>query len=156
MRRNENMQSIKKQKWRLRQAISLTVVSLVICGIVFPIVVTGLAQVLFPNQANGEIVQFNGQAVGSNLIAQNFTLPIFFHPRNDSASGVDPDITLQDAYSQIPRIQNATGILTENLKQIVNQSTEGTYWIFGTPYVNVLQLNLALSKDYPTIYSAFQ
>ena len=150
------MAASKKRNWHLRQAISLTVVSLVICGIVFPIVVTGLAQVLFPNQANGEIVQFNGQAVGSNLIAQNFTLPIFFHPRNDSASGVDPDITLQDAYSQIPRIQNATGIPAENLNKMVNQSTEGTYWIFGTPYVNVLRLNLALVKAYPMIYSGFQ
>jgi potassium-transporting ATPase KdpC subunit len=150
------MASVKKRNWRLREAISLTVVSLVICGIVFPIVVTGLAQVLFPNQANGEIVQFNSQAVGSNLIAQNFTLPIFFHPRNDSASGVDPDITLQDAYSQIPRIQNATGIPTENLNQMVNQNKEGTYWVFGTPYVNVLRLNLALVKAYPTIYNAFQ
>ena len=150
------MQSNKKQNWHLRQAISIAVLSLVICGLVFPIVVTGLAQVLFPNQANGEIVQFNGQAVGSNLIAQNFTLPIFFHPRNDSASGVDPDITLQDAYSQVPRIQNATGIPTENLNQMINQNTEGTYWIFGTPYVNVLRLNLALVKAYPTIYSGFQ
>jgi potassium-transporting ATPase KdpC subunit len=150
------MISGKKRNWRLRQAISLTVVSLVICGVVFPIVVTGLAQVLFPNQANGEIVQFNGQAVGSSLIAQNFTLPIFFHPRNDSASRVDPDITLQDAYSQIPRMQNVTGIPTENLNQMVNQSKEGTYWVFGTPYVNVLRLNLALVKAYPTIYNAFQ
>ena len=150
------MQTNKKQKWRLRQAISLTLLSLVVCGIIFPIVATGLAQVLFPNQANGEIVQFNGHAVGSNLIAQNFTLPIFFHPRNDSASGVDPDITLQDAYSQIPRIQNATGIPTETLNQMVKQSEEGTYWIFGTPYVNVLRLNLALVKAYPSAYSGFQ
>ena len=152
----KNMQTNKKQKWRFRQAISLALLSLLICGIVFPLLVTGLAQVFFPNQANGEIVQFNGQAVGSNLIAQNFTLPIFFHPRNDSASGVDPDITLQDAYSQIPRIQNATGIPIETLNQMVNQNTEGTYWIFGTPYVNVLRLNLALVKTYPTIYSGFQ
>jgi potassium-transporting ATPase KdpC subunit len=152
----KNMQTNKKQKWRFRQAISLALLSLLICGIGFPLLVTGLAQVFFPNQANGEIVQFNGQAVGSNLIAQNFTLPIFFHPRNDSASGVDPDITLQDAYSQIPRIQNATGIATETLNQMVNQNTEGTYWIFGTPYVNVLRLNLALITAYPTIYSGFQ
>jgi K+-transporting ATPase ATPase C chain len=150
------MQTNKKQKWRFRQSISLALLSLLICGIAFPLLVTGLAQVLFPNQANGEIVQFNGQAVGSNLIAQNFTLPIFFHPRNDSASGVDPDITLQDAYSQIPRIQNATGIPTETLNQMVNQNTEGTYWIFGTPYVNVLRLNLALVKTHPTVYSEFQ
>ena len=150
------MQSNKKLKWRFRQAISLALLSLAICGIIFPIVVTGLAQVLFPNQANGEIVQFNGQAVGSNLIAQNFTLPFFFHPRNDSASGVDPDITLQDAYSQMSRIQSATGIPIETLNQMVNQNTEGTYWIFGTPYVNVLRLNLALVKTYPTVYSEFQ
>jgi K+-transporting ATPase ATPase C chain len=150
------MQMNKKQKWRFRQAISLALLSLLICGIFFPLLVTGLAQVFFPNQANGEIVQFKGQAVGSNLIAQNFTLPIFFHPRNDSASGVDPDITLQDAYSQISQIQSATGIPIEALSQIVNQNAEGTYWIFGTTYVNVLRVNLALVKTYPSIYSEFQ
>jgi K+-transporting ATPase ATPase C chain len=150
------MQTNKKQKWRFRQAISLALLSLLICGIVFPLVVTGLAQVFFPSQANGEIVQFNGQAVGSNLIAQNFTLPIFFHPRNDSASGVDPHITLEDAYSQISRIQNATGISQDLLTQIVNENKEGTYWIFGSPYVNVLRLNLALIKTYPSVYNVFQ
>ena len=150
------MQTNKKQKWHFRTAITLTLLSLLICGIVFPLLVTGLAQIFFPNQANGEIVQLNGQSVGSNLIAQNFTLPIFFHPRNDSASGVDPDITIQDAYSQISRIQNATGIPIEALTQIVNQNTEGTYWIFGSPYVNVLRLNLALVKAYPSVYSGFQ
>jgi potassium-transporting ATPase KdpC subunit len=146
----------KKQKGHFRSAITLALLSLLICGIVFPLVVTGLAQVFFPNQANGEIIQFNGHAVGSNLIAQNFTLPIFFHPRNDSASGVDPDITLQDAYSQISRIQNATNIPIDALTQMVNQNTDGTYWIFGTPYVNVLQINLALVKTYPSVYSGFQ
>jgi K+-transporting ATPase ATPase C chain len=150
------MQTNKKQKWHFRTAITLTLLSLLICGIVFPLLVTGLAQIFFPNQANGEIVQLNGQSVGSNLIAQNFTLPIFFHPRNDSASGVDPDITIQDAYSQISRIQNATGIPIEALTQIVNQNTEGTYWIFGSPYVNVLRFNLALVKAYPSVYSGFQ
>ena len=150
------MQTNKKQNWRFRQAISLALFSLLICGIVFPLLITGLAQIFFPNQANGEIVQFNGQAVGSNLIAQNFTLTIFFHPRNDSASGVDPDITLQDAYSQIPRIQDATGIPTDALNQMVNQNTEGTYWVFGSPYVNVLRLNLALVRAYPLIYNGFQ
>jgi potassium-transporting ATPase KdpC subunit len=150
------MQSNKKHKWRFRQAISLTLLSILICGIAFPLVVTGFAQLFFPNQANGEIVQLNGQAVGSNLIAQNFTLPIFFYPRNDSASGVDPDITIQDAFSQIPRIQNATDIPMAAITQIVNQNTEGIYWIFGSPYVNVLRLNLALVKTYPAIYNGFQ
>jgi K+-transporting ATPase ATPase C chain len=135
-------------KRELRQnyglAIRLAVISLVLCGLVFPLVITGFAQLIFPSQANGSIVQFHGKTAGSSLIAQNFSLPIFFHPRNDSASGVDPDITVQDAYSQIPRIASVIGISVDRLQQIVIQNEEGVFWIFGTPYVNVLRLNLAL------------
>jgi len=144
-----------KEKWNFKPIIGLTVISLLICGLFFPLLVTGIAQVFFPYQANGEIVQLNRKAVGSNLIAQNFTLPIFFHSRNDSASGVDPDITLQDAYSQIPGISNASGITSTALTNIVNQNQEGTLWIFGSPYVNVLRVNLELIKLYPSVYSEF-
>ena len=144
-----------KEKLSFKPIVGLAVVSLLICGLFFPLLVAGIAQVFFPYQANGEIVQLNGKAVGSNLIAQNFTLPIFFHPRNDSASGVDPDITLQDAYSQIPRISNATGISSVALTNIVNQDQEGTLWIFGSPYVNVLRINLELIGAYPEIYSEY-
>src|SRR5207245_1846666 len=87
----------------------------------------GFGGVFFPSQANGSLVQFHGKNVGSSLIAQNFSLPIFFHPRNDSASGVDPDLTVQDAYSQIPRINSATGISANMLQQIVKQNEEGTF-----------------------------
>jgi K+-transporting ATPase ATPase C chain len=154
------MTTEQKEKWNLKNLkpiIGLALVSLLICGLLFPLLITGIAQVLFPYQANGEIAQLNGQAVGSNLIAQNFTLPIFFHTRDQSqsASGVDPDITLQQAYSQIPRISNATGILADSLTNIVNQNQEGTLWIFGSPYVNVLQINLALIRTYPSIYNSF-
>jgi potassium-transporting ATPase KdpC subunit len=137
-------------------AARLAIISLVLCGLVFPLVITGFAQVLFPSQANGELVQFHGKNVGSSLIAQNFSLPIFFHSRNDSASGVDPDITVKDAYSQIPRIASATGILANTLQQIVYQNEEGTFWIFGTPYVNVLRLNLALIQTGNTAYKSFR
>src|SRR5438309_11892655 len=85
-------------------AIRLAVISLVLCGLVFPLVITGFAQLIFPSQANGSLVQFHGKTVGSSLIAQNFSLPIFFHARNVSASGVDHDFTLQVAYSQIQRM----------------------------------------------------
>ena len=136
-------------------AIRLALVSLILCGLVFPLVITGFAQLIFPSQANGSLVQFHGKTVGSNLIAQNFSMPIFFHPRNDSASGVDPDITVQDAYSQIPRISSATGISVDGLQQIVNQNEEGTFWTFGTPYVNVLRLNLALIKSGSSAYNSF-
>jgi len=137
--------------------IRLAFISLVLCGLVFPLLVTGVAQVLLPYQANGDIVRFHGRNVGSSLIAQDFESPMFFHSRNSSlsASGVDPDITLQDAYSQIPRIQNATGISSDVLKQLVDENVERTMWIAGDPYVNVLNLNLLLIDKYPSIYSAF-
>jgi K+-transporting ATPase ATPase C chain len=145
-----------KEKWNFKPVVGLAAVSLLICGLLFPLLVTGIGQVFFPYQANGEIVQLDGKAVGSNLIAQNFTLPIFFHPRNDSASGVDPDITLQDAYSQLLGISNTTGISSTALTNIVNQNQEGTLWIFGSPYVNVLRINLELVNAYPEIYSEYR
>ena len=148
-----------KEKWNFKPIIGLALVSLLICGLLYPLLITGIGQVFFPNQANGDLVNLNGQAVGSILIAQNFSLPIFFHTRNEtasaSASGVDPDITLQDAYSQIPGISNATGIPEVSLTNIVNQNQEGVFWIFGSPYVNVLRINLLLIKDYPSIYIGF-
>jgi K+-transporting ATPase ATPase C chain len=138
-------------------AVRLAIVSLVLCGLLFPLVVTGFAQVLFPYQANGDIVQLHGHPIGSDLIAQNFASPMFFHSRNVtlSASGVDPHITLEDAYGQIPRISAATGIPSDELRLLVDQNVERTIWIAGDPYVNVLRLNLALIQKYPSIYSAF-
>ena len=135
--------------------IRLALISLLICGLFFPLFITGLAQVLMPYQANGELVQMSGSTVGSNLIDNHFTLPIFFHARNDSASGVDPDITLQAADSQIARISNATGIPPSSIARIISDNIEGVYWIFGSPYVNVLNLNLILIKEYPSVYGNF-
>ena len=137
-------------------AIRLAAISLILCGLVFPLVITGVAQLIFPSQANGSLVQFHDKAVGSSLIAQSFSLPIFFHPRNGSASGVDPDITVQDAEFQIPRISSATGLSADLLRQLVNQNEEGKFWIFGTPYVNVLRLNLALIQTNNSAYSRFR
>lgn len=146
------MKTGEKRKPSYRSALGLAIISLLICGLFFPLLVTGIAQALMPYQANGEIVQLNGRVVGSGLIAQDFSSPAFFHPRNDSASGVDPDITLQDAYSQVPRIHDATGISSDTLVRIVNQNVKGTLWIFGSPYVNVLRLNLLLAANYPSVY----
>jgi potassium-transporting ATPase KdpC subunit len=148
-----------KEKMNFKPIIMLALLSLLICGLLYPLLITGIGQVFFPSQANGDLVQLNGQTVGSNLIAQSFTLPIFFHTRNEtalpSASGVDPDITFQDAYSQIPIISNATGISAASLTDLINQNQEGTFWVFGSPYVNVLRINLLLIKNYPPIYGNF-
>lgn len=140
---------------KIRPLVSVAIISLVICGILFPLVITGIAQTTMPYQANGELVMLNGRAVGSNLIDNNFTSPLFFHARNDSASGVDPDITLQEAYSQIPRISSATEIPQIALDKIINQHKLGAFWVFGSPYVNVLKLNIILIQEYPSVYSNF-
>lgn len=71
----------KKIKWNLRPIIGLTLLTLLICGIAYPLLITGIGQVFFPYQANGEQAKLDGQSVGSILIAQNFTLSIFFHTR---------------------------------------------------------------------------
>ena len=136
-------------------ALRLALVSMLICGIIFPLAVTGVAQLFLQYQANGSITHDNNSsAVGSYLIAQNFSQPYFFHSRHVtlSASGVDPDITLQDALNQIPRISNATGISQSDLTSLVNQHIEGTLWVFGNPYLNVLGLNIALIQNYKNFY----
>jgi len=149
---------MENSKPNYRPVIGLALVSLILCGLFFPLLITGIAQIVFPNQANGDLAKLHGHTIGSYLIDNNFTLPVFFHARNESsvltasASSVDPDITLSQAYSQIPRISQATGIPPSNLTSIVNGNVEGTFWIFGSPYVNVLKLNLILINEYPAVY----
>ena len=155
------MSSEPKKKSVYRPVLAIAVISMVVCGLLFPLVVTGIAQVAFPYQANGSLVQLGNRTVGSYYIDNGFTLPIFFHARNESnplsasASGVDPDIPLQDALSQVPRIHNATGISSAVLTGIVNAHVEYTLVVAGDPYVNVLALNLALIS-YSSVYSAYR
>jgi potassium-transporting ATPase KdpC subunit len=62
-------------------ALWFTVVTTILFGILYPLAVTGLAQILFPNRANGQLVQKNGKTVGSKIIGQSFTGPGYFHSR---------------------------------------------------------------------------
>ncbi len=146
-----------KEKADYRPVIGIAIVSLLVCGLFFPLLITGIGQALFPYQANGELVHLDGQVIGSSQIAQNFTLPIFFHDRVESlsASGLDPDITVQMADVQIPGISNATGIPVASLQQLVNQNIDLQGRAIELQYVNVLSLNLQLVKDYPSVYAAY-
>jgi potassium-transporting ATPase KdpC subunit len=69
-------------------AIKAAVVLTILTGIVYPLLVTGLAKALFPRQANGSMVQANGRTIGSAIIGQGFTKPWYFHGR-PSASNYD-------------------------------------------------------------------
>jgi K+-transporting ATPase ATPase C chain len=152
-----------RSKWKTyRPVIALAVVSLFACGLLFPLVVTGITQVVLPYQASGSLIQLGNRTVGSYYIDNGFTLPIFFHARNESnpltasASGVDPDIPLSDALSQISRIHNSTGIPVSNLNSMAMSHEKRTLWLVGDPYVNVLELNLALISSYPSVYSNYK
>lgn len=69
----------------IKPAIMITLILTVICGLIYPFAITGIAQVVFPRQANGSLTMMNGQAIGSDLIGQNFASPKYFHPRPSAA-----------------------------------------------------------------------
>ena len=75
----------------LKTAILMTLVTTVLLGLVYPLVVTGLAQVLFKDKANGQLIERNGVVVGSRLIGQPFSSPGYFRSRPSAAGTVGYD-----------------------------------------------------------------
>lgn len=140
-------------------AIRIVVLMIITTGVAYPLVITAIGQTALTYQSNGSQVVLNGKVVGSELIAQNFTSAKFFQPRNstDSGSGVDPDITPDMAISQIPVISTATGIPVNALKTLVELNIAGNRetnaLVFAPDYVNVLNINVELVKQYPDVYA---
>ena len=95
---------------QLKQSILATLVLTVICGLLYPLAMTGLAQSLFPRQAHGSLVERDGKVVGSALIGQTFTGPGYFHPRPSATTDTDPN----DATKQVPAPYNAASSNASN------------------------------------------
>jgi potassium-transporting ATPase KdpC subunit len=180
-----------------RTSIRYTLVTGLLLGILYPLMLTGLAHVLFPRKAAGSLLLRNGQVIGSTLIAQSFTSDKYFHPRPSAAgngydatnsggsnlaqsnaklaqrmqadidrlekenpgkpvpidlvttsgSGLDPDITPDDAYYQAPRVAKARGLSQQQMDQLIAAHiTERQLGFLGEPRVNVLELNVALDN----------
>jgi K+-transporting ATPase ATPase C chain len=72
-------------KKHLITAFLMTIATTILLGLIYPLVVYGLAQIIFHDKANGQILSRNGQAVGSRIIAQQFTGAKYFHPRPSNA-----------------------------------------------------------------------
>ncbi|MBV8639428.1 MAG: potassium-transporting ATPase subunit KdpC [Candidatus Eremiobacteraeota bacterium] len=80
---------------QLGTSLRMTILSVIVLGLIYPFVMTGLAQVMFPHQANGSLVTVNGQVVGSSIVGQLWTKPQYFHGRPSAAgkNGYDPTST---------------------------------------------------------------
>jgi K+-transporting ATPase ATPase C chain len=95
----------------LRPAIVLVIILTVITGLIYPLVMTGIAGVLFPSQAQGSLVEVDGKVVGSTLIGQEFTSDKYFHGRPSATTAPDPN----DSSKTVPAPYNAANSGGSNL-----------------------------------------
>ncbi len=186
----------------LRPAVVMIALFTLVTGLLYPLAMTGVAQVLLSGPANGSLLRdSSGHVLGSSLIAQGFAKPQYLHPRisaagngydptssggtnygpldprlaqriagdastlsraspgavlpadavTASASGLDPEISPENARLQAPRIAAARHVSVSDVQTVIDRFSKGrTLAIFGEPRVNVLNVNIALDAAAPS------
>jgi K+-transporting ATPase ATPase C chain len=108
---------------QLRTAVVMTLVLTVLLGIVYPLIMTGLGQVLFPAQANGSLIRdASSNVIGSALLAQNFTQPQYFHPRPSAAGKDGYDATSSGGSNLGPTNQKLIDTVTDRANAYRNEN----------------------------------
>jgi len=107
-------------------ALRVTIISIVIFGFVYPFAMTGLAQLIFPWQANGSMVTVNGRVVGSAIIGQLWTQPQYFHGR-PSAAGKGYDPTQTGGTNLAPSSKKLIDATRVTIAKLERENPEGTY-----------------------------
>ena len=180
----------------IRRACTMLAAMLLLTGLAYPLSMTGIASVIAPQAATGSLItRDDGVPMGSALIGQQFTQPVYLHPRPSavdydaassgasnlgpssaelhdtvkarrdawesrnngiapidavtaSASGLDPDISPQNARGQAQRIARARDVDPEQVLAIIDANIQNPLLgIYGQPRVNVLMTNLALDAE---------
>ncbi len=142
--------------------LAIFIFSLLILGLVYPLVLNGIGLIV-KNNTEGSLIIVNGTIIGSYLIAGKINNSAFFWPNynNSFISGYDPYITVNQALSQVDRISNSTGISKQFLINIIYENSkeieQQNLYIFspGEKVVNIMKLNEILIKTYPNIYDKY-
>jgi K+-transporting ATPase ATPase C chain len=146
----------------LSPSIRVVILMMLIAGIAYPLILTGIGQTILPFQSNGSVITMDGEnPIGSVLIGQEFTSPKFLHirPAAQTASGVDPHITPEDAFAQAANVSASTGIPLNTIRTLIELNIERNrienLIVFAPHYVNVLEVNIELVRQYPEVYAEY-
>ena len=113
--------------WRqLGPAFRMVLFFTILTGLAYPVLVTGLCQMLFPRKANGSFVLVNSQVAGSSLIGQNFTKPEYFHPRPSAAGNDGYDATQSTGSNLGPTNQNLISRVKASVEQFRKENPDYT------------------------------